>query len=1212
MTTTVTWEGGGNDKWSNSADWNGGIPTSTDAVSIPGSTATVILDSTTGSTTVASVDVASGGAWQAAADGDTVTISGNFEDDGGFGVDTGFLTTPGGTTIVIDGTLTVTNSGAGFVVGNRAQTVATTVDVSAITNSVVVNGTLEEGVIEIAGAYTNPGGVLAQIDVGTAAGFNGLTGVLTGNIDLGIGVGGGGGSGDALLDFEGGGLITTIESGTVSLYGPLAYIASGTTTGDKTSNSALTGPLTIAAGGGNIGVGTLELQDGVNISTSAITDNGNLDVDGGFEGTAGSDITISGALTVTGSLSIGRTGMIGIGLVTAGSLSNTGTISLNGASSNSNEGKLEIAAAAGFGTAQTLTGNVNLSNYALLQFASGWITTIAQGAELQFSGGNAFIADAGSITTNSALTGLTAINGGLNMQTDVTIAPTGPLTIGSDGHVSIDSGFLAVAGSKFEVTDALTVNGSLGIGRSAMTGNSEVTAGSLLGTGTITVNGADASDMGELIIGSAAGFGGTGVVTGSITVENYSLAEFTGGSINTIDFGGAVEIIGAHAFIADTGSLTTNGALSSLATVGGDLTLLNGASVTDTNAGGVTVGNGTNGAYISVANGASFSVTGTLNLLSGEIGMSVGGNQDAASPTVTVGALVNPDTINIEGDPGEPTVGTLKINGALSGAGTINLSGGADLEIGTTATGGGVLAFSVSGGAGGTVKLDTATTLGDAFSDFTVGDTIDIASLTYKASYVAVWSATTSTSGTLNVEDSANGNAVVASFTFINNSNYANFKFSVNNDGGDTSVTFTNTPVGAMKADYFIAYESKTGDQYDGFVYDNQGKYAVGSTFVSPTDQAGGTWTYYVYNIAATSNVSSNYNGQVYDYAFYDKDQGATPLTPFYYGLGYASGQNFLGSDTDYILENGTYEKFSDYYVVPDMKADYFLAYESKTGDVYYGYTYDDQGKYAVGSTFVSPTDQAGGTWTYYVYSVAAAPNVSTVYNGQVYDTAYYDKDRGAAPYTPFYDGLGYASGQNFLGSDTDYILENGAYQKFSDFNVVPDTKLDYFIAYESKTGDEYYGYVVDSFDKYAIGSSVVTPTDQAGGTWTYYVYATASSSLPTNYNGQVYDTAYYDKNVSSSPFTPFYDGIGYASGQNFLGSDTDYILENNAYQKFGNDGFYVVGGASGASGSGGAASQSYTPYGANPTNFNVAASSGGSAALYTAPSNQNPLAAAA
>jgi hypothetical protein len=125
-------------------------------------------------------------------------------------------------------------------------------------------------------------------------------------------------------------------------------------------------------------------------------------------------------------------------------------------------------------------------------------------------------------------------------------------------------------------------------------------------------------------------------------------------------------------------------------------------------------------------------------------------------------------------------------------------------------------------------------------------------------------------------------------------------------------------------------------------------------------------------------------------------------------------------------------------------------------------------------------------------------------------------------------------------------------------------------------------------------------------------VYATASSSLPTNYNGQVYDTAYYDKDVSSSPFTPFYDGIGYASGQNFLGSDTDYILENNAYQKFGGDGFYVVGGASGQSGNGGAASQSYTPYGASPTSLNAAASGGEGAALYMGPTNQNPLMAAA
>ena len=47
---------------------------------------------------------------------------------------------------------------------------------------------------------------------------------------------------------------------------------------------------------------------------------------------------------------------------------------------------LQIAGAAGFGTAGTVTGSVNLSGDALLLFDSGGITSIAGGAQLSLDG----------------------------------------------------------------------------------------------------------------------------------------------------------------------------------------------------------------------------------------------------------------------------------------------------------------------------------------------------------------------------------------------------------------------------------------------------------------------------------------------------------------------------------------------------------------------------------------------------------------------------------------------------------------------------------------------------------------------------------------------------------------------------------------------------------------------------------------------------------
>ena len=55
------------------------------------------------------------------------------------------------------------------------------------------------------------------------------------------------------------------------------------------------------------------------------------------------------------------------------------------------------------------TGTVFLENDALLEFKSGQITTV--NGELWLDGANARVADAGKLTSNSALTGLTGVAG---------------------------------------------------------------------------------------------------------------------------------------------------------------------------------------------------------------------------------------------------------------------------------------------------------------------------------------------------------------------------------------------------------------------------------------------------------------------------------------------------------------------------------------------------------------------------------------------------------------------------------------------------------------------------------------------------------------------------------------------------------------------------------------------------------------------------------
>ncbi len=391
----VIWQGSngaqGND-WNVGSNWSTSVvPQPGDDVFIPAGTPLVNLMGSTAN--VGSIAIDNGGSADLTGH---LTVTGDFIDNGGATIDTSFLVEFGGSAMTISGTLTVTNSGAGFSIGNRAQTSPTKVTAGAVTNS---------GAINIAGDASPL--ALAELDIASAAGFGGVAGVLTGNINLGVGVGGGGGSGDALLDFVGGGLINTIKDGTVQLTGANAFIASGNAT---TSNSALTGPLTIAATGG------LNLQGGPVITTQALTVAGNVSVDTGFLAPGGSKLTVTGVLTVTGNFSIGRSAMtIASTTVTAGGLANTGSINLNGDATGGFQGALNVGTAAGFGTAGVLTGNVQLTGLSLLDFASGQITTIDHTGTLLIDGTNTFLATGRATSSNSALAGLATMNGFFTM-----------------------------------------------------------------------------------------------------------------------------------------------------------------------------------------------------------------------------------------------------------------------------------------------------------------------------------------------------------------------------------------------------------------------------------------------------------------------------------------------------------------------------------------------------------------------------------------------------------------------------------------------------------------------------------------------------------------------------------------------------------------------------------------------------------------------------
>ena len=81
--------------------------------------------------------------------------------------------------------------------------------------------------------------------------------------------------------------------------------------------------------------------------------------------------------------------------VTLGGLADSGEIQVTGNSGGSNQATLDVLAAA----RATLTDTLDVSGDALVEFASGSVTSIASGAELILDGPQARVADAGATTT---------------------------------------------------------------------------------------------------------------------------------------------------------------------------------------------------------------------------------------------------------------------------------------------------------------------------------------------------------------------------------------------------------------------------------------------------------------------------------------------------------------------------------------------------------------------------------------------------------------------------------------------------------------------------------------------------------------------------------------------------------------------------------------------------------------------------------------------
>ena len=225
-----------------------------------------------------------------------------------------------------------------------------------------------------------------------------------------------------------------------------------------------------------------------------------------------------------------------------------------------------------------LTGNFYMSGHALLEFQTGSIGSIANNGGLTLTGANAFVADAGNTTSNSALSGLASNDGTMALENGATVQITGDFV--NNQYLNVDANTYTSGGSSLNVGGTLTNTYYLYIGNNYQPGaGTTVSAAGLDNTGTITLNRYDGTVTNQATLDITAQ-AAPSILTGDLNLHGHALVKFGGGgSIISIGSSGSLYIGGANAFIADAADVASNSALTGLRYNSGNFELAGGATV---------------------------------------------------------------------------------------------------------------------------------------------------------------------------------------------------------------------------------------------------------------------------------------------------------------------------------------------------------------------------------------------------------------------------------------------------------------------------------------------------------------------------------------------------------------------------------------------------------------------------------------------------------
>lgn len=230
----------------------------------------------------------------------------------------------------------------------------------------------------------------------------------------------------------------------------------------------------------------------------------------------------------------------------------------------------------------------------------------------------------------------------------------------------------------------------------------------------------------------------------------------------------------------------------------------------------------------------------------------------------------------------------------------------------------------------------------------------------------------------------------------------------------------------------------------------------------------------------------------------------------------------------------------------------YYYWYDPESGDVFYGYTFDDDGSQGLSDDFFFQTTTENGSSAYYYVNSSTDGNVHNLQDDQAYITHYYDGETGQYDLDPYYSTTeGYARGSGMIDSyDYATSFEDSLFG-YNGYYEADNPGYTYFYYwYDPASGDVFYGYTYDSDGSQGLSVDYAHHVTTENGTPAYfYVNSAELGNTRGLQDDLAFITHYYDGETGQYDTTPYHStSDGYAAGYGMVNSYDHVDFEDGVY----------------------------------------------------------------